>query len=367
MRREKKEKILFLLRLPPRLTGATLMNSFVYESKLLNAHFQIRTIKVPHSKSHQVVGELSIGKLFAILATIIKLSFALIFFRPKFVYFQISPLGSAFIRDFLFVLTIKIFRIKIVYHMHGKGIAEEQKRKYFKSLYTFAFKNEEVICLAESLKQDIAAVFNGKPYIVPNVIKKEQLNFHEKNKNLPFTILYISNLFVSKGIIVFIKSLNLLKQRGYRFKAHIVGNESEIKRSDLIRLFVEYNLTTDEVEYLGPKYGDEKWKEYLNADVLVFPTLNDIWGLVILEAMQASIPVIASIDGAIPEIIDDNVTGFLVEKNKPEQICEKLEFLQNNPHVAKMMGLNGRKRFLEKYSYEQFEKDMLKTFKTILE
>ena len=358
----KKPRVLLFLRLPPRLTGATLMNSFVYESELLKENFNIKTLRVPHAKSHDTFGEKSVKKLTGIIATQFKLFFTLLTFRPKFVYFQISPLGGAFLRDFLFVAVIKMLRTRILYHMHGKGIAKEQNRKYFKKLYKFVFKKEQVICLSNSLTQDIADVYNGTPYIVPNVIKRETINFPERELDKPLKILFVSNLFIFKGIHVFIDALELLNNKNISFEAHIVGSEAEETEISLSSILTNKGLA-DTVKYLGPKFDSEKWEEYKWANVLVFPTLNDIWGLVILEAMQAGIPVIASIDGAIPEIIDDNKTGFLVEQGNAQQICNKLEYLHNNRDKLKNMGEQGKRKFNSTYAYEQFEINMLNTFK----
>jgi glycosyltransferase involved in cell wall biosynthesis len=361
-----KPRLLFLLRLPPRLTGATLMNSFVEESELLHREFSIRTIKLPHAKMHEVVGSYSLKKLIELLLSLIKLFSSLLFFRPRFVYFQISPLGTAFLRDLLFVCTIKLFRVKIVYHMHGKGIANACKNNWYKKLYRFAFRHEEVICLSNSLTSDLSPIYSGPFHIVPNVIKNELSFIPQRKPPSTLHILYISNLFVSKGIYVLIDSLEILKKKNISFNARIVGSEAEVKQSQLEEYIKIHNLSSTEIEYVGPRYNAEKWEEYIKADVLVFPTLNDIWGLVILEAMQAALPVIASIDGAIPEIIENTKTGFLVEKNNPEQIADRLEYLFHHPELSVEMGKTGQKRFHEKFVFEQFEQNIFHVFQTIL-
>lgn len=364
--KKKKPKILFLLRLPPRLTGATLMNSFVNESEVLHENFRIKTIPLPHSKTHKSVGGLSIEKLFEIFLKLNQLFFTLLFYRPRFVYFQMSPLGGAFIRDVLFVFTIKLTGTKIVHHLHGKGIDMERKKPGFQRLFRYAFKRTEVICLSKSLTSDLSAVYKGKPHIVPNVIKVDLPKEQKYQMNGKLNILYVSNLFVAKGIYTFIDALDELKNKNVLFSAHIVGNESEVTALQLQEKIKTSSLDSAEVEYLGPKYNKEKWDEYKWANVLVFPTHNDIWGLVLLEAMQASIPVIASRDGAIPEIVDDGTTGFLTNIGDVETIANRLEYLFRNPNKAEEMGIAGRKYFMENYSYEKFEQNMLETFNSIL-
>jgi len=99
---------------------------------------------------------------------------------------------------------------------------------------------------------------------------------------------------------------------------------------------------------------------------LVLPTLNDCFPLVILEAMRAGLPVVATDEGAIPEIVDDEVTGYIVPKNQPENLADKLELLLYDPELRKRMGGAGRNRFLEKYTLDKFESGLLTIFQNVL-
>jgi len=83
--------------------------------------------------------------------------------------------------------------------------------------------------------------------------------------------------------------------------------------------------------------------------------------------MQFGLPVIATIEGAIPEIIDDVITGFLVEKNSPDQIADKIEIFVKNPSLIESMGKAARKKYEEKYTLEIFEKNMKEVFDKVLQ
>jgi len=359
-----KKKILLILKLPPPLTGATLMNGYVNNSLLIRENFDTKTIAIHYSKSVEDLGGFSFFKLLQIFKTYIKLKYQLVFFRPQIVYFQISPLGFAFIRDLLFVTIIKFFNKTIVYHIHGKGIKEAAQKKLWKILYQFAFKNEKVICLSNSLTKDIEDVYLGKPYIVPNAVLFNLKNIPLKKENEVVEILFLSNLFIAKGILVFIDSLEELMKRNISFKASIVGSEADINKKTINELLKKKGLQ-NLVFYLGPKYNEEKWNIYLKSDIFVFPTLNDIWGLVVLEAMQAGLPVIASKDGAIPEIIDDGETGFLIEKGNVHQLATKIELLIKDKEQRESMGINGRKKYIDLYNLDKFENNMTNVFNQI--
>jgi len=264
---------------------------------------------------------------------------------------------------------MKLFHIKIVYHLHCKGIRKKVKNKYLAVLYKYAFRNSEIICLSNLLKDNLQDVFKGTIHIVnngiPDIPEEEIFHYRRIGDTDKIQILFLSNLIRSKGIIEFIESLRILTNKKIDFKASIVGAEGDIKSNNLYERLTEYNLT-NKVSYFGTKFGEEKNNKIAQSDILVYPSFYDAFPLVLLEAMQFAKPVITTREGAIPEIVDDGITGFLVDKNNPEQISEKLEVLINNPELCKKMGIAGRKKFLEKYTMEIFESNLKSVFENVL-
>ena len=120
------------------------------------------------------------------------------------------------------------------------------------------------------------------------------------------------------------------------------------------------------MEVVGSKFDTEKEKIYLESEIFVFPTQYDVWGLVLLEAMRAGLPVISTYVGAIPEIVDDGITGFLVEKQNPVALAEKMEILIKDKDLRDKMGQAGRKKFLEKYTLDIFEQNLKNVFDEVL-
>ncbi|NMC57043.1 MAG: glycosyltransferase family 4 protein, partial [Eubacteriaceae bacterium] len=237
----------------------------------------------------------------------------------------------------------------------------------YRYLYRFAFSNEYIITLSSKLLYDIN-IFNAKKtFVINNGIKDYSLNYTNlKNEN--FIILYLSHLQISKGIKDYVFSISCLikncKLNNQKIKGYIIGDEIDITKKYLNE-FIKSNKIEHFITYLGPKYNQEK-NEYLKkASVLVYPTLNDAFPLVLIEAMQFGIPVIATREGAIPEIVDDGVTGFLVDKHSPDQIAEKLKILLDDDVLRNNMGKSARKKYLEKYTIEVFEKNLIDVFQKI--
>jgi glycosyltransferase involved in cell wall biosynthesis len=360
------KEIIFFLKLPPPISGATTVNKYVAESSLLKNTFNIKLIPVSYKKQRDNVRILSFGKISAILKSYYKLIVSFIKAKPGYiVYFQISPLGMAFYRDCTYLFLIKLFHGHAVLHMHGLGI-NQAASGFRKKIYKWAFKKSSVICLSNLLTYDIANIYAGSPYVVNNAIPLVQSDMSiSRGKSSVVRVLFFSNLIISKGIFVFLDAMELLHKRDIDFQAFIVGKESEITADVLIKEMQSRNLEKC-IKYLGPKFNQEKNEVLQQCDICVYPTYRDAFPLVLLEVMQFGLPVIASIEGAIPDIVDDGKTGFLVEKHQPKQIADKLELLINNPEIRIAMGKAAKEKFFGRYTLNAFEKNMATVFESIL-
>ena len=114
------------------------------------------------------------------------------------------------------------------------------------------------------------------------------------------------------------------------------------------------------VHYLGPKYGEEKAIFFLKADIFVLPTEFECFPLVILEAMQYGLPIVSTFEGAIPEIVEDNSSGFLVKKNDSLELASKLTKLIINKELRTSFGKRSRFIYDNKYRLKTFESNLPK-------
>jgi len=102
------------------------------------------------------------------------------------------------------------------------------------------------------------------------------------------------------------------------------------------------------------------------ADIYVHPSLWEGFGLVLLEAMTAGKPVIASHASAIPEIVTDNETGWLVPPRNSEALADAIARLLKNPAMRLAMGEAGRRRALQDFSVERMVNATEKTYEDVL-
>src|SRR5205807_507382 len=101
---------------------------------------------------------------------------------------------------------------------------------------------------------------------------------------------------------------------------------------------------SDRVAFVGKLSREELLQEYAHAQFFVLPSIFEPFGIVLLEAMAAGLPVIASRVGGIPEIVDDARTGFLIEPGNPGALAEGLRLLSTDEGLRKSMARAARER-----------------------
>lgn len=98
-------------------------------------------------------------------------------------------------------------------------------------------------------------------------------------------------------------------------------------------------------------------------DWLIHPTTAEAFGLVLIEAMRQSTPIIASNAGAIPEIVKDGETGFIFPSRNVEVLQKKMEHVINNPEIIQRMGANSRRIYEDKFTLDIMFQKTLSVYK----
>jgi glycosyltransferase involved in cell wall biosynthesis len=357
-----KPKILFILHLPPPVHGAALMGSYVKASHRINEKFECKYINLSASRSIDSIGKVGIKKSLFFFNLLLSTFKALVKKRYDLCYVTITSNGTAFYKDFMVVTILKLFRKKILLHFHNKGVEKgTQANKINRYLYKFVLggKNTRVVLLSPNLYADIRRyVDQQRVYYCANGINPINGVPVVKKAENPVRILFLSNMMVAKGVYVLLEACAQLKNKNIAFECHFVGDWLDIPESSFFEKVKELNLSENVFAH-GKKYDQEKNSYYQQTDIFVFPTLNEAFGLVLLEAMQFELPVVASDEGGIPDIVVNDQTGYIVPKNDPNELAGKLVSLISDPLLRQRMGMAGKKRFEENFTIHQFEERMV--------
>lgn len=366
-----KKRILFILHVPPPVHGSSVIGFQIKNSIILNDKFECSYINLGTSTSIDEIGKRGLTKLFRFGTIWFNVLSELIKFKPELCYFAITAKGAAFYKDAFIAILMKIFGVKLVYHFHNKGVSVRQDKWIDNLLYRFVFKNTDAILLSRFLYPDIQKYIPKErvyycPNGIPDVVGNDVIPLKSQDKIVQ--ILFLSNLIESKGVFVLLDACKLLHQKQVSFQCDFVGATGDVNEEQFAEQVQKLHLDSH-VTYLGKKYGIEKAYVFENADIFAFPTFyhNETFGIINIEAMQYSLPVVSTFEGGIPDVVEDGVTGFLVQQKDAAALAEKLEILINNPKLRSQMGIAGRKKYEKEFTLNTFETKLTSILNDVLE
>jgi len=361
--RAQKNRILFIAPLPPPVHGSAMVSRQIKESRAVNDAFRCDWVNMSTSRRMDEIGKTTLSKPFRLAGSLFLTFWKLLTHHYDLCYLAITCHGKGFLKDAPFVLLCKLFGRKILIHQHNKGMANDVDRWPYRWLLPLCYKNARVILLSWNLYPDIEKVVPRENVaICPNGIKIEESHKENNtgNGNTIPRLLFLSNLLESKGVIVLLDALRILKDKGYSFICDFVGGETKEIDAKRFNEEVEMRGLKDIAVYLGRKYGDEKEAAFENADIFVLPTYNDCFPLVLLEAMQHRLPCITTKEGCIPDMVKDGENGFLAERKDPESLAGSIGKLLKDKDLRLKMGENGYQKLMAYFTEEKFENNLIK-------
>ena len=341
--------------------GSAKVSEYIYRSDLINSKFDTRYINISSESELSSLGKMNIKKVIRSIGSIGVTLVTLLRFKPSLCHFCFHPFGLVLITNVLLLTILRLFRVRVVLHMHCKGIENTAESKFRTRIYRHIFSNNSVILLDKRLYRDIAHLgeFKKPIYYLANGVndlpqdKKTLTQEQTEAKTIQF--LFLSNLMPQKGAHDLLDAFYLLQNRGVDNISLVIAGASIDKPYDeklKSKLISMGNHT--QVRFTGNV--DENQKEYVfrEADVFVLPTYNDCFPLVILEAMKYSLPIISTNVGAIPNIISGQC-GKIIESGDIEQLAQSMSSYVSNAQLRNQHALNARQRQQEFFSLERFE------------
>lgn len=207
-----------------------------------------------------------------------------------------------------------------------------------------------VTCTRKGREELLAAARGANPEKVHVVYHGVNLERFSPGPKRPpegeFTLLSVSQLHRAKGQHLVLEALAVLAQEGYRFRFRVVGDGPA--RRELEEQARALNLA-DRVEFAGRVFHERLAAHYQEADCFVLPCYRhgryqDNLPNVLLEAMACALPVVSTRLAGIPELVEEGVSGLLIEQRDVEGLKAALRRLMDDRELAVRMGRAGRRR-----------------------
>jgi glycosyltransferase involved in cell wall biosynthesis len=367
---KRKPKLLCILHRSPPAHGAAKVGDFIGESKKLQEAYECKFITIKSSDTIGDIGKVNFKKIYLVAELYLKVLFTLIVFRPDKIYYTASVSGVAFYRDLLVSTLWKVYEkittVDVFYHYHTKGIdrfvsLSSRSLKFTK----FFLKNVNVILLSPLLEKDFEKVKTYKRVLfLPNGVEnnytdEEFEKYIEKKDFKDIHILYLSNMIKSKGYFEVLKLAKLYSDKDYMF--HFAGAWQDDQDEKEFFEFIEKNNLDKKVIFHGFVNGNQKKELFEKASTLIFPTRyeKESFGLVAVEAFSYGVPVISTDEGSLKSIINEKSGIVISDLTDLSNAFEKM--LDN--FVNKETAVYCRQRYLEKFSLEKFENNLVKVFR----
>lgn len=285
--------------------------------------------------------------------------------KIKIVHIHGASYGS-FYRKFLILMIGKhFFKKKIIYHIHGGGFHSFYKNSNFitKRLIRHFFKRSDIIiCISGFWKEYFENIkYIKKIIVLPNIIDHPVQNPGKENHS-EIIFLFLGLVDEFKGIFDLIEVIAKNKNKyNKRIKLLIGGNGKTQK----LKEFIRENEIENIVEFLGWVKGDSKQRILYKADVYILPSYIEGSPVSILEAMSYGMPIISTYVGGIPELVENEKNGLLIEPGNLEQIEKALDFFVMHPENIKSYG-DYSARLVQKHLPESVVNELENIYQSIL-
>ncbi|MGC0858171.1 glycosyltransferase [Pantoea agglomerans] len=214
---------------------------------------------------------------------------------------------------------------------HGADISRRHILEEHKLDYVNLFRQSELMLPISNLWKNKLIEMGCPPekiHVTRMGIEPEKFNFQPRQAfQTPLRIVSVARLTEKKGLDVAVKASAILKQRGGQFQYTIIGNGDQ---DEMMRNFIAREGMEDCVSMPGFKPQEEIRRALSEADIFLLPSKTaadgDMEGIpvALMEAMAVGLPVVSTFHSGIPELIENNVSGWLVEEDDPEALAETL-------------------------------------------
>lgn len=349
------KKIFFLSGAVPPSTGGEFYNYKLYE------HLLESQLDVTHINLHKLRYLLKLSWVPLIGRLIVSFIFAVLLFQCR----GLLIIDHYFSYYLFFTKLINRFYNRgeniIIFHHSDKYSSQKHQSlwyapKRWKERLALAFA-DKIITVSDYTKQELISLGIAPSIITvlsPGLDRGKFKNLAQSNSQTnknESIILCVGHCIPRKGIKYLVEAFSAINRKD--FSLHIVGktNKDVQYYKNVKRTIQQLGLSKDIVLHERVSQ-DELNHLYSIADIFVLPSLNEGFGIVLLEAMYYGLPIITTDISAMPELVKPSQNGLLVPPAHSPLLAQAMSFLINQPKLRQQMGANGREHLMKSYNWE---------------
>jgi len=273
------------------------------------------------------------------------------FGTPQLVHFSYSAIGVTYNQE---ISILQKKGIKFLVSCRGTSdnikpyIVSGRKEK----LLNLFQKIDAVHCVSQEMLDRMVRDFGlkeEKGFVNRPAIDINKFRFrNEKIPTVKTIIISTGRLEYVKGFVFAFLGIQKLVEEGIGVEYRIIGGGKE---EEYLRFLIQRLGLENSVKLLGPLSPDIVGLELSTADIYLSSSLSEGISNAVLEAMAIGLPVISTNVGGMPEVIEDGITGLLVEPYAPEQITDAIQRYIDDPMLKDKCIRNARERIEKDYSF----------------
>jgi glycosyltransferase involved in cell wall biosynthesis len=281
--------------------------------------------------------------------------------RPDVIYFEISQNAWAYLRDATWMAVAAAARVPLAVRLSGSDFRRFglESGPFVRRLVAASARSwTRAAVLSHSLRGVLEPWIDaGRIDVVPHGIPdpfsapERQARLAARPARPVRTVTVLGALHRPKGIFDFLDAAARLRRTNPGLRFLLAGAwVSEADRAAALRIIATGGLG-GAVELVGTVTGEDKLDLLLDTDLLVFPGVQpEGQPTVVMEAMSAGLPVVATDRGAVTDMVRDGETGLVVPAGRPAELAAAMASLAADPVRAAAFGAAGRQRFLARFT-----------------
>jgi glycosyltransferase involved in cell wall biosynthesis len=311
-------------------------------------------------------GRMSASNVRLAFADVVRFRRALRAKRPQVAHVTTAG-GLSFVKHSFCIMLARASGSRVLLHPHcSVRVLYTDRPGWWKRYFRFVVgRCAGVIALSQewtALRDEIPGCV---VHHVPNAVDVKQYGGIAADRRArsqlrsPLTVLYLGHLGSAKGSFDLLEAARLAKAGGESWQFELIGDEISAGDRDRLRAEVSSLGVGDTVRIGDSVTGDAKLQAFARADVFVYPSYHEGMPMAIIEAMACALPVVASRVGGIPDLVDDGVSGILIEPACPGELVRAIRSVVDDGSKHVGMGENALRRADGGFSFEQRVDDLV--------